>query len=262
MGLFRCIAAGLAAIIVSGAAAQAWSAPRAVTIAEILAHPQTYARQTVRIRGQMDVCSGFDCALCQEAMTPATFDRDHCLAVSFEGFEHDGHSVAYRMEEMFRFATVTLDAVVRPDCLAPHERELPDGTVDEIVCMDRASVLIGSRVVVVHGRKTSDTGLNVGNHGFPLSPAPLDVKHDILAAYGDAKLPFEGDDRLAPAVFIIDRAPEMLGKEIEAAGFVCTCTRESCEGAWPKHWIRSEADPFQCQDVVKWSGRWRVIDLY
>ena len=226
-------------LYVGSVAAQA-PGPPVASIAALRSHMGYWANRTVRVRGQIDLCSNFDCHICPEAMTQAGLDLDRCLSISFSGFETDpaGGRTAGLMEDTFRFAIVTLEAKFDPTCLgyfparsrraasrAAHQE------VQAVVCTDRASVLRSARVIAVHSRKTADTGLGVRRAGFRVTPAPAQTEREVLAAYRAETPPGWDDGTMERRVFVIN--PEDIAdisKGWDAAAEACVCREDSCDG--------------------------------
>src|SRR5215831_19501219 len=75
----------VASICILPKMAEGAQAPR-VTIQELKKNWKRYDGKTVRLRGRLNTCSGSDCYICLEDITPETYDERSmlgCVSVSF-----------------------------------------------------------------------------------------------------------------------------------------------------------------------------------
>ena len=166
-------------------------------VADVIADPERYGGQTLRLRGQIDACYSWVCSICPEEMTPGTADPEKCLRISSDGFgaEEDwaddegppfDRDVWPDMEKAFRFSVVTAEGHFNPSCLThrPWPPEPPpapssdqDATqISEVVCMDRATTWSGVQVRSVHRRLPSNGGLLFDlRHDGPVKGPPTIV---------------------------------------------------------------------------------------
>ena len=241
-------------------------APVETTVATVRAYPEAFRSQTVRLRGEVNGCAGFDCRICPEEMTPESYEPDACLSMSFDGFAIETGQEAYSahrlMEEAFRFSVVTLIARVEPACLtnrpwspepAPTDE---DEIVEMVVCTDRASVLRDARVEGVHDRHPANEGLPTYQRE-ELAPAP-DIEA-LLIADLFAAVPWDRDDNLQFATF---RPEDRNFRDAEDEALLCVCLEDDCTGRWPTHEglgaLETPNNPYHCYWALKWDGRWRV----
>jgi hypothetical protein len=252
----------LGAALALSAAGSAGAAPRSTSVPDLHAAPWRLAHRPVRLRGQIDACAGLSCKLCPETMTRETQNSRECLGIAFDDFADPvaGYATHRSMDEAFRFATVTVDAVFEPGCLTGTEDGRPHrntGEVPVIICMDRATSLRQARVVRIHGRKTINDGLSFWGHDDELVRASGAEEAQMLGAWREAMPPGEEEGR--PAAFKVVEAPD---PDTGVIGLVCLCVRgDDCEGRWPVRWgsgFLSPANPFVCNYVVKRDGRWRA----
>lgn len=250
-------------------------------IADVIANPERYGGQTLRIRGQVDACYGFVCSICPEDMTPENADGEKCLRMGFDGYgseedrdrdDEGGYVPApWRdVEALFRFSVVTGEGEFDPSCLTrrpwpPEPRAEAEGggaMADEVLCMDRATTWRGVQVRAVHRRLPSNAGLVFGRGGGGLSPSPDAVSVPVKAAYRDY-LRLIGSDADDPsAVFtpeFADFKPETASEEAR----LCICLKDDCETDWPRRdlstWARTPNDPYVCYAALKTDGVWRVF---
>lgn len=246
-------------------------------IADVIADPERYGGQTLRIRGQVDACFGFVCSICPEEMTPATAEGEKCLRMAFDGFmseedrarEDEGGYVPApwrEFEALFRFSVVTAEGVFNPSCLTnrpwPREPGAVGDDEDVIVCSDRATTWLSVQVRTVHRRLPSNAGLVFGRDGGGLSPAPDSVSAPVKAAYLDYLRLIGSDEEDPIAVFspeFADLKPETADKEAR----LCICLTDDCEADWPRRdvsiWARTPNDPYICHVALKTDGVWRVF---
>lgn len=250
-------------------------------IADVIADPERYGGQTLRIRGQVDSCYSFVCSICPEEMTPETADDEKCLRMGFDGFmseedrgrENEGGytPTPWRdIEASFRFSVLTGEGEFDPSCLTrrpwpPEPRAETggdDGVLGEIICMDRSTTWRGVQVRAVHRRLPSNAGLVFGRDGGGLSPAPEAVSASVKAAYRDYLRLIGSDDDHPSAVFVpefADFKPETASEDAR----LCICLKGECDTEWPRRdlstWARTPNDPYVCHVALKTDGVWRVF---
>jgi hypothetical protein len=233
--------------------ASAAAAPRKLTLEQLIADPQRYTDGDnmiqVRVRGQLDNCIGHTCQLCPEDMTPASFDRKRCLHTSFAGQDSDDGPTwraAELSRQVYRFATITIDAWFDPVCLPGYK--------PEVYCTgDRA--FREARVVELHSRKTARDGL-VGFHLYgELVAAPEADRVAMLAAYARAGFVSHWEDE--PVALITPKVHSAL--EGHVIGVVCACREPDCADKLPtRHFagMESPANPFYCRHMEKGPQGW------
>lgn len=250
------------------------------SIADIIADPERYGGQTLRIRGQIDACYSWVCSVCPEEMTPETADDERCLRVSFHGFaseqeddDADGppfSTTLWReMEEAFRFSVVTAEGHFDPSCLTrrpwpPEPRPEPSGEetfIDEIVCMDRATTWSGLQVRAVHRRLPSNDGLLFDrNRDGGLKAASPGIEASAEGAYREYVLMFDRNPDWKPIAVFQTEIPALDEPDREA--WACVCRIDDCLDAWPKREISVQArtvnDPYFCYFALERQGVWRI----
>ena len=248
-------------------------------IPDILANPEHYGGQTLRIRGQIDACYSWVCSICPEEMRPETADSERCLRISFDDFpggpDWDGgdgsfdRGVSREMEEAFRFSVVTAEGLFEPQCLThrpwPPEppRPVPEGEtmIDEVVCMDRASTWRGVQVRAVHRRLTSNEGLVLDQRrDGVLTLAPPAIAALADAAWRRYLVTFDDSPDWKPvAVF---RTESLNFDDPNREAWACVCRVDDCSGAWPRReislWARTVNDPYFCYFALERQGVWRI----
>lgn len=248
-------------------------------IAEVIADPERYSGQTLRIRGQIDACYSFVCSICPEEMTPQTAVDEECLRISFDGFmsEEDRNgpvdapytpSPWRDVEELFRYSVVTAEGVFDPECLTgrpwppepPVEPAEGEVLIDEIICMDRASTYRAVQVRTVHRRILSNQGLVFGRDGGALTPAPTEIAAPVEAAYRTYLATFDDDPDVDPMTVLLPEFPDFKPAGEEAR--LCICLKGDCTGEWPTRdisvWGRTNNDPYRCYAALQVAGVWRV----
>ncbi|MDQ8029129.1 MAG: hypothetical protein REJ23_10400 [Brevundimonas sp.] len=246
-----------------------------VRIADVIADPERYGGQALRIRGQVDACYGFVCSICPEEMTPDTADGEKCLRIAFDGFvseedrareDEGGYMPApwHEVEKLFRFSVVTAEGVFNPSCLTnrPWPREPGARADDVVVCSDRATTWQSVRVRAVHRRLPSNAGLVFDRERGGLSPAPESVSVPVKTAYRDYLRLIGSDEDDPSAVFIPELANLKPGLASEEAR-LCICLKDDCEADWPRRdvsvWARTSNDPYICHVALRTDGVWRVF---
>jgi len=236
-----------------GLSAPAAGAPRKLTLEQLIADPQRYRDGDrmiqVRVRGQLDNCIAHTCLLCPEAMTPERFDRKRCLHTSFAGQDSDdwpAQRAADLTGQIYRFATITIDAWFDPVCLP--------GFKPAAYCTgDRA--FREAEVVKVHSRKTARDGL-VGHYNFgELIPASELDRAAMLAAFARAGFVSHSDER---PVALVTRGDSWI-LEGRVIGLVCACREDGCVDKLPtRHFagMESPANPFFCRHMQKGADGW------
>jgi len=122
----------------------------ATTIRDLRSAPDRYAGKTVEVAGQLDECSGWECSLCPEEMTSENRDQKQCLALEFQPLMPGTGFGSEEQEGVFRFSNVVLKAKFDPSCWKGP-------------CVDRQTVLVDAQVVSVGKRRTSGSGLWLGD---------------------------------------------------------------------------------------------------
>jgi hypothetical protein len=227
--------------ILAAAPAPAAAAPSA-TLDAIRAAPRAYDGKWVRLRGQVDQCFRFSCALCPEEATPARPERARCLALSFDRRRGGGDELGFNFDPVYRYATVELVARFDKTCLAG-------------LCGDRASVLRDARVLKVIRRRRSADGLRDGA-GEPLADPPAAAAARLLDEIG-YEVPPPGTDHARYRVLAGAEDPA-----VERSAIVCRAFgRDDEAGTWPTDraaalFAPSTEDRFKCHLLRKVRGHW------
>ena len=250
-------------------------------IADVIADPESFGGQTLRIRGQIDACYSWVCSICPEQMTPGTADDEQCLRISFDGFASEQEEVDAdgppfstalwrEMEKAFRFSVVTADGQFDPSCLTrrPWPAEtLPAESadpveIDEIVlCTDRASTWRRVQVRAVHRRLPSNDGpLLARSRDGALMPASSGIAASAEGAYREYVLTFDRSPDWTSIAVFQTAFPALDQPDREA--WACVCRLEDCSDAWPKREIsllaRTINDPYYCYFTLERHGVWRL----
>jgi hypothetical protein len=166
------------------------------------------------------------------------------------------------MGEMYRFASVRLEALFDPNCRVTYKDQ-------EIICIHRVIDLNDAHVMAVLSRKTSNDGFVGDDEIYPVSPAGPREHDAMRAGFSiDGKATMLKD----PEFFLI--APRIkrpgderwfaLSDHTDAQGLACVCLLEDgCAARWPTRFfngISSPANPFLCRKMAKSkAGDWRVV---
>lgn len=238
-------------------------------IADVIADPERYGGQTLRIRGQVDACYGFVCSICPEEMTPETAEGDRCLRMGFDDFEVrddvEARNLGYwqsavrLMEEGFRFSVVTAEGRFDPSCLPPPTKA--DVLEEIVVCTDRATTFRDARVSRVHRRLASNDGLVFDRRrDAALIVASQAVAAEAEAAYRDYVLTFDADPDWKPIAIFQTENPSLGDAAREA--WACVCRIDHCSDVWPRReislWARTANDPYFCYFALAEDGAWRI----
>lgn len=250
-------------------------------IPDILADPERYGGQTLRIRGQIDACYGWVCSICPEEMTPATANGEKCLRISFDDFPGGlgwsgedpsfERGVSRDMEKAFRFSVVTAEGQFDPSCLTrrpwPPEPTLPYGDdpessqISEVVCSDRASTWRSVQVRTVHRRFPSNDGLLFdGRRAGALKLASPATASLAEAAWREYVLTFDQNPHWRPIAVFQTESPAF--DEFDREAWACVCRVDDCSGHWPKRevslWAQTYNDPYFCYFALERQGAWRI----
>jgi hypothetical protein len=240
--------------------------PPLVTIHELKTNWQHYDGKRVCVRGQFDYCEqAWFCALCPEDMTPATYDWNRCISFGFANFHHGTDDrttehVDLVLREMYRFATVTVEANFSSLCLIGEDGNFVGG----YICSDGGFNLDSATVLAVHSRKSVLDALGSSRpHEGALVPATPDEASAMASA-----LPRGAEWELEPRMFAIVRGRDAIANwhhnnpALIADGAGCICIIDSCEGRWPSreaHLINSPANPFYCWPMEKRADGWHIV---
>jgi len=228
-------------VVVAGAAAAQAGAPRPVTLDQLRTDPHAFAGQTVRLSGQVDQCWNMGCRLCPLDASPQRPQWERCLAIDFDRLRGGEANRGADMDAAFRYADVVVTAKFNPECLRGP-------------CLDRASVLLDSRVEQVTRRRRSRDGL--AQRPDFLTPAPADVAKEVaeLVRPTGAQAPV-----LPIGVFVT-------ASDSNASRSAIACIWLGPTGSaaqWPASWegalvARSTEDSYRCWPAAREPGGWRL----
>jgi hypothetical protein len=262
------ICALLAAVSLSLLACAEAAAAPTLSVTQVKAQLKQLHGKPVRVRGQMNECHLYSCNLCTEG--PNDDPARVCVTIGFAIDPHpitenDFDEVARRagrlLEEVYRFATITVAAQVDASCVLgydPDEKPV-EGEVNEIVCLHGGATLADARVAEVHARRPATEGAFDEYLGAPLVEATPALRAEVLAERNRAYPPEASDPPEDVRVY----ADEDLARymKIPSVAWICVCREPSCDGRWPRfsgHQIRSPANPYACSSATLRDGRWYV----
>jgi hypothetical protein len=225
-------------------AASTSTSPIGTTVDAIRSNPARFEGQWVRLRGQIDQCTHFDCSICPEEATPADPQSDRCLRLSWDRMRGSEEENGADFDPIYRYASVDLVARFEGACL-------------QGLCTDRASVLRDSRVIAVLKRRISAEGLNSSRQINRIMEAPAASAAPLIALISRGRSP--GTYGPFYRVFTGPDDPN-----IERSAIVCRSRGErDARGAWPTDQAsallaRSTEDSFKCFFAEKSNGQWFI----
>ncbi len=227
------------------AAAPAAAGPVATNVDAIRAAPDAFEGKWVRLRGQIDQCTHFDCAICPEEATPANPQTQRCLRLSWDRQRGSERERGADFDPVYRYASVDLVARFDGACL-------------QGLCTDRASVLRDARVLAVLKRRPSAEGLNARRSIERMVDPPEAAARPLI------ELLRHGAEagRFGP-YYRVFAAPD--DPNIEKSAIVCRSSGgdPATPGAWPADQqsallARSTEDRFRCFFADRNAGQWFI----
>ncbi len=229
--------------------------PPTVTLKELQASPERFINKVVRLRGQINSCFAWGCGICdtEGARICAGFEFAADIAAA-----EDRSAVARAeryQERQYRFAEVTLEAKLDPQCLANflQKDRLSDGTQLGL-CTDSAPALTGAHVVTVHARKSGRAYEESQPSQDPILPPASDTARQAMLSAFQPLFSWSGGQQVA-----VYQASDRSGDA--DFGFGCVCRENDCDGKWPQSAnaaLDSPANPYFCVQMQKENGVWQV----
>jgi hypothetical protein len=229
-----------------------------MTVAEVSAHIARLHGQTVRISGEVNNCTSLTCRICD-----GPEEEDACLGLAFHA---DSHAAGNLVEELYRFATITIDASIDAACevgydadrfssKAEAEKPNAEGRHVVVICTDRATSVRDARVVSVDARKPASLGRFDMYKGDPLQEADTYAFQKIETFL--STLPWIDDLEELQLKLYVNPEPWEGASE---SYYLCECFEDSCEGRWPT-WsghadTRSPANPYVCTHISRIGDNW------
>lgn len=244
LALVTGIAKDLKMLVSFLAALAASAAPIATTTDSIRADPARFEAQWVQLRGQLNQCTSFDCAICPEEATPADPQPERCLRLSWDRQRGSDSERGANFDPIYRYASVELVARFDGACLRG-------------ICTDRSPVLMDSKVVRVLKRRTSAEGLNDRRNIDRMVEAPAEAAAPLIALISQGRSP--GDNGPFYRVFAGTTDPN-----IEKSAILCRSRGDGdARGAWPTDqnsavFAPSTEDSFKCFFARKTDGQWFI----
>jgi hypothetical protein len=247
----RLAAIVLATAVGSCATVPAPAEPAPMTVAYVKHHMRQLHGQTIRMSGEMNNCTSLTCSICD-----GPEEEDVCLGVSLNA---DSDDARYVVEELYRFAVITIDARIDGACELGYDPDLPpskDPDRDVVaVCTDRASSVEDARVVSVDARKPASLGRFDMYKGDPLQEADPYALKKIETFL--STLPWIDDLEELQLKLFVDPQPREGAPE---SYYLCECLEDSCVGRWPT-WsghadTRSPANPYVCRHISRIGDNW------
>lgn len=219
---------------------------RTMTVAEIEQNIRSLDGHTVRLSGEVNNCTSLTCLICDGPEESAA-----CLPLDFHTFS-DVEKEA--VEELYRFATVVVDARIDATCY-------PDNTAHAgivVVCTDRGSAVEDARVVSLESRKPASKGRFTMYEGEPIKAVGDEIYEKIRKVLRDLMT----DDAPEDSQLMIYEEAEPSPDSKQVQYYACICREDDCTGQWPamsgRAWTRSPANPYYCYGVVASDGNWII----
>lgn len=228
------------------AEAQASEAVR--TVADVSDHIVALHGKTVRLQGQMDECMSLVCSICTDDGASAT-----CLGISLQA---DSPAARAMVEELYRFATITVDARVDATCSANYDPSKGRIPGEVVVCTDRATTLMDARVVAVDFRRSATEGRFDDYSGSPMAVVAAEESAPVIAAWRSQQAP--GPHAASAQVKLFSQVRDTPA-EATSGYVVVVCREDSCDGRWPKTFgqcIRSPGNPYECVRAKPLATEW------
>lgn len=121
--------------------------PAAARIEDVVTHPAAFDGKWIRLRGQVDQCTHFACAICPEDANGEAKPDSKCLRIEWDRHVGGRRETGANFDPIYRYASVEIVARFEKSCLQGF-------------CTDRAPVLFETRVERVFKRRPSALGLN------------------------------------------------------------------------------------------------------
>ena len=224
-----------------------------------VSHVKLYLKQlhgkTVRVTGEINECISLTCQICD-----GPSESDACLPLNLYAYSPTERRL---VEELYRFARITVDARVDATCELGHYPDLEKPTdFIEFICTDRSSALEDAHVVSVDERQPARAGRFDGYKGGLLQEADA-ATYDTIGKLLASMNPYDkGDEyhlRENGIRVYNEREPEPL-PDGSKYFYVCMCGEHSCEGRWPEYSgqavIPSPANPYICSTARKVGDNW------
>lgn len=234
-----------------------------MTVAYVKQHIGDLHGRTIRMRGEVNECMSLTCKICDD---PA--EEDVCLGLDLFA---DSQAASYLVEELYRFATITIDARIDASCEVRYdpdvfrsksESDKAAATQHErqtfTVCTDRASSVMDARVIRVDARKAATQGRFDRYTGEALSEASTEQLGHVKAFLN--QLPWHDEDDDTQLKLFVD--PEPLETGIAEQYILCECLEDNCTGRWPTMThhasTRTPANPYRCAYFTRVGEMWVI----
>jgi len=225
-------------------AASTSASPVATTADAIRARPAEFDGNWVRLRGQIDQCTHFDCSICPEEATPADPQPERCLRLDWDRQRGTNQERGADFDPIYRYATVDLVARFNIGCFRG-------------MCTDRSPALIDARVVAVLKRRTSAEGLVNRRQVNRMVEPPESAAAPLIALMRTGRSPGPG----GPSYRALADPGD---PNLERSAIVCRSVGDpSAPGTWPTDqtsalFARSTEDRFKCFFARKTDGQWFI----
>ena len=216
-------------------------------------HMASLQGHRVLLQGEMNNCMSLTCSICDGAK-----DDDACLGIELYA---DSDSARYLVEELYRFATVTVDVFVDGACELGYDPDEPPpsrGRDVVVICTDRATSINDARVVSVDVRRPASLGRFDMYKGEPMQEADTETERQIRTFL--SSMPEVYDIEGITLKFYLDPEPP---NDMTPSYYVCACTEDDCTGRWPTWsghaYTQSPGNPYFCSSVTKVGSNWVVL---
>jgi hypothetical protein len=241
-------------------------APINTTIEAVRSAGAKYDGKYVRVRGLLNRCSGFDCALIPLSSDRTPDLKARRLRISFS-HRQPTLNVANAVENsrvdivigfLYRFSEITVEGRYDYTCDSSEDvltkPAKPDGAgkpgkLQEItVCTDAATNFYDATVIEVH-RRWPSTAFVGGSKLIPLSSGTAAA---MAAVYKESEGAGSREENWQYRAFV--------NSFEDGSAHFCACLKEDCTGQWPTephHLPGNPMNPYTCSSAKRTDGVWR-----
>jgi hypothetical protein len=221
--------------------------PAPARIEDVAARPATFDGKWLRLRGQINQCTHFSCAICPEDASGAVKADSKCLALDWDRQVGDRREAGANFDPIYRYASVEIVARFDQACL-------------QGICTDRAPVLFETRVERVFKRRPSALGLNSRRAIDRMIDPPPAAAAALIAVL--RRIDGVPDDAPSPARYRVFADPH--DRAMESGAIICRSPgADGNPATWPADSTSaivapSTEDHFKCYFARYADGRWTV----
>lgn len=220
--------------------------PVVARIEDVVAHPAAFDGKWLRLRGQIDQCTHFDCAICPEDASGAVKPENKCLAIEWDRQVGSRREIGTDFDPIYRYASVEIVTRFDKTCLE--------------ACTDRAPVLLKTRVEQVFKRRPSALGVNRQRAVNRMIDPPPAAAAPLIALLRHLSGVAEGAS--SPVRYRVFADPD--DRALEKDAIICRSAGVDGDPAtWPADadsalLARSTEDGFKCFFARHADGQWAI----